>query len=144
MDNKITVKLPALSKNEALARSIVAFFAVELNPTIDELGDIKTAVSEAVTNCVVHGYPDGDPGEITITAEISDETLHITIEDDGVGIEDIAAARQPFFTTGKDEDRSGMGFTIMETFMDALTVENRESGGLRVVMVKSLKRKIQE
>lgn len=134
--------MPALSKNEALARSIVAFFAVELNPTIDELGDIKTAVSEAVTNCVVHGYPDGKVGDITLKAEIEDENLHIAIEDDGVGIEDIDAARMPFFTTCKDEDRSGMGFTIMETFMDTLTVENKESGGLRVTMSKSLKRKI--
>lgn len=144
MNNKITVKMPALSKNEALARSVVAFFAVELNPTIDELGDIKTAVSEAVTNSVVHGYPNGNPGNITITAEIENEDLHIVIEDDGVGIEDIDAARQPFFTTGKEEDRSGMGFTIMETFMNNLFVENKADGGLKVTMIKSLKRKIQE
>ena len=144
MENRVTIKIPALSKNEAFARSAVALFAVELNPTIDELGDIKTAVSEAVTNSVVHGYPNGEAGEITIIAESSDETLHITIEDDGVGIDDIETARQPFYTTGKDEDRSGMGFTIMETFMDSLTVENRIGGGLRVGMVKSLKRKIQE
>lgn len=142
MDNSIRVILPALSRNEALARSIIAFFAVELNPTIDELGDIKTAVSEAVTNCIVHGYPDGKTGEIEIYASIEGESLHIEISDSGVGIADIAEARKPFFTTSDSEERSGMGFTIMETFMDSLAVENREGGGLKVTMDKSLRRKI--
>ena len=142
MDNSIRVILPALSRNEALARSIIAFFAVELNPPIDELGDIKTAVSEAVTNCIVHGYPDGKTGEIEIYASIEGESLHIEISDSGVGIADIAEARKPFFTTSDSEERSGMGFTIMETFMDSLAVENREGGGLKVTMDKSLRRKI--
>lgn len=142
MENSIKVILPAISRNEALARSIVAFFAVELDPTIDELGDIKTAVSEAVTNCIVHGYPDGRPGDIEIYAGIRGDVIHIEISDSGVGIADIEAARRPFFTTAQGEERSGMGFTIMETFMDLLAVENREGGGLKVTMEKSLRRKI--
>lgn len=142
MENSIKVILPAISRNEALARSIIAFFAVELNPTIDELGDIKTAVSEAVTNCIVHGYPNDKSGDIELYAEINDETLHIEISDSGVGIPDINAARQPFFTTSEGEERSGMGFTIMETFMDTLEVENRNFGGLKVTMEKSLRRKL--
>ena len=142
MDNSIKVVLPALSRNEALARSIIAFFAVELNPTIDELGDIKTAVSEAVTNCIVHGYPDGKQGDIEIYAEICGEVLHIEISDNGIGISDIEAARRPFFTTSDGEERSGMGFTIMETFMDSLLVENRSPSGLKVTMEKSLRRKL--
>lgn len=142
MENSIKVILPAISRNEALARSIVAFFAVELDPTIDELGDIKTAVSEAVTNCIVHGYPDGRLGDIEIYADIRGDAIHIEISDSGVGIADIEAARRPFFTTAQGEERSGMGFTIMETFMDLLAVENREGGGLKVTMEKSLRRKI--
>lgn len=142
MDNCINVTLPAISRNEALARSIVAFFAVELDPTIDELGDIKTAVSEAVTNCIVHGYPSEKKGDIRIYARIRGEVLHIEISDSGVGIADIDEARKPFFTTSEGEERSGMGFTIMETFMDSLDVENLEQGGLKVTMEKSLRRNI--
>lgn len=144
MDNNIRVILPAVSCNEALARSIIAFFAVELDPTIDELGDIKTAVSEAVTNCIVHGYPGEKKGDIELYASISGEVLHIEISDSGVGIADIDAARKPFFTTSDGEERSGMSFTIMETFMDSLEVENRKCGGVKVTMEKSLRRKVQE
>lgn len=141
MDNSMTLRLPALSKNEALARSAVAAFAVELDPTIDELGDIKTAVSEAVTNSIVHGYPDGG-GDIEIRAELNDRTIHIEVLDDGIGIADIPAALCPFYTTKAGEERSGMGFTVMETFMDDLKVENRESGGLKVTMEKMLGKRI--
>ncbi len=141
MDNSMTLRLPALSKNEALARSAVAAFAVELDPTIDELGDIKTAVSEAVTNSIVHGYPDGG-GDIEIRAELNDRTIHIEVLDDGIGIADIPAALCPFYTTKAGEERSGMGFTVMETFMDDLKVENRESGGLKVTMEKTLGKRI--
>ena len=137
----MTLRLPALSKNEALARSAVAAFAVELDPTIDELGDIKTAVSEAVTNSIVHGYPDGG-GDIEIRAELNDRTIHIEVLDDGIGIADIPAALCPFYTTKAGEERSGMGFTVMETFMDDLKVENRESGGLKVTMEKTLGKRI--
>ncbi len=142
MNNRIDIILPAISKNEALARSIIATFAVELDPTIDELGDIKTAVSEAVTNCIVHGYPNKTDGEVEIYAEIDGNTLHIEILDNGIGIPDIPAALQPFYTTKTDEERSGMGFTVMESFMDSLKVENRECGGLKVTMEKSLERKL--
>lgn len=141
MDNSMTLRLPALSKNEALARSAVAAFAVELDPTIDELGDIKTAVSEAVTNSIVHGYPDGG-GDIEIRAELNGRTIHIEVLDDGIGIADIPAALCPFYTTKAGEERSGMGFTVMETFMDDLKVENRESGGLKVTMKKTLGKRI--
>ncbi len=141
MDNSMTLRLPALSKNEALARSAVAAFAVELDPTIDELGDIKTAVSEAVTNSIVHGYPDGS-GDIEIRAELNGRTIHIEVLDDGIGIADIPAALCPFYTTKAGEERSGMGFTVMETFMDDLKVENRESGGLKVTMEKTLGKRI--
>ena len=141
MDNSMTLRLPALSKNEALARSAVAAFAVELDPTIDELGDIKTAVSEAVTNSIVHGYPDGG-GDIEIRAELNDRTIHIEVLDDGIGIADIPAALCPFYTTKAGEERSGMGFTVMETFMDDLKVENRENGGLKVTMEKTLGKRI--
>ena len=141
MENSMTLKLPALGKNEALARSIVAAFAVELDPNTDELGDIKTAVSEAVTNSIVHGYPNGG-GDVEIRAEIDNRILHIEVLDRGVGIPDIPAALQPFYTTKTDEERSGMGFTVMESFMDSLKVENREGGGLKVTMEKSLRGKI--
>ena len=141
MDNSMTLRLPALSKNEALARSAVAAFAVELDPTIDELGDIKTAVSEAVTNSIVHGYPDGG-GDIEIRAELNGRTIHIEVLDDGIGIADIPAALCPFYTTKAGEERSGMGFTVVETFMDDLKVENRESGGLKVTMEKTLGKRI--
>ena len=141
MDNSMTLRLPALSKNEALARSAVAAFAVELDTTIDELGDIKTAVSEAVTNSIVHGYPDGG-GDIEIRAELNGRTIHIEVLDDGIGIADIPAALCPFYTTKAGEERSGMGFTVMETFMDDLKVENRESGGLKVTMEKTLGKRI--
>ncbi len=141
MENRMTLKLPAIGKNESLARSIVAAFAVELNPTTDELGDIKTAVSEAVTNSIVHGYPNRD-GEIEINAIIDGETLHIEVLDRGIGIPDIETALQPFYTTKESEERSGMGFTVMESFMDNLSVENRDGGGLKVTMEKSFERKI--
>lgn len=143
MKNKMEIKIPSLSRNECLARNMVALFAVELNPSLEKLSDIKTAVSEAVTNCIVHGYPD-EVGEIEILVMNDNGVLHIEVMDRGVGITDIEKAKQPFFTTKTSEDRSGMGFTVMETFMDNLDVENREGGGLRVVMRKSFVGNLQE
>ena len=140
--NEMRLQLESRSVNEAFARVTVAAFAAALDPTLEEINDIKTAVSEAVTNCIVHGYPDGRPGDIEIYAGIRGDVIHIEISDSGVGIADIEAARRPFFTTAQGEERSGMGFTIMETFMDLLAVENREGGGLKVTMEKSLRRKI--
>ncbi len=137
MNNYIEVKLPALSKNESLARSIIAAFCVELNPTVDDIDDVKTAVSEAVTNCIVHAYVK-NTGEIFMRAHIENNTIVVEIEDSGVGIEDIPEARKPFFTTRPNEERSGMGFTVMESFMDSLEVKRNESGGTSVIMSKKI------
>ena len=140
MDNYIEMKLPAVSKNEAFARNAIAAFCVELNPTVDEIDDIKTAVSEAVTNCIVHAYG-GKEGEITIRASIDGLNLHIAVMDCGVGIDDVESALKPFYTTRPDEERSGMGFTIMETFMDELVVRSVKGEVTSVEMTKSFYRK---
>ena len=134
-NNIMEIKFPALSVNEAFARTCVASFCLQLNPTIEELNDVKTAVSEAVTNCVVHAYPN-KVGEIYLKAEIFDDSVIITIKDDGIGITDFEKARQPFFTTKPDSERSGMGFAVMESFMDELTLSKNEEKGLVVVMKK--------
>lgn len=137
-DNYIRVRFPSLSCNEALARSIAGSFSAILDPTMEELCDIKTAVSEAVTNCIVHGYPDST-GEICMECELqSDRAIKIVISDDGVGIPDIKVAREPLFTTGGD-DRSGMGFTIMERFMTSLAVESEPGKGTKVTMLRKLR-----
>lgn len=136
MDNFMSLKIEAISRNEAFARSVVGAFCVELNPTLDQINDVKTAVSEAVTNCIVHGY-NKNGGIITINAKIIDNSIHIEIIDNGIGIGDITKARQPFFTTRDDDERSGMGFTVMESFMDELFVENIATGGSKVKMVKN-------
>ena len=135
MDNSIEIKIPAVSKNESLARNIIAGFCVELNPTIDEIDDVKTSVSEAVTNCIVHAYE--EKGDIVIRANISGNTLHIEVEDFGMGINDIEQAMQPFYTGKPEAERSGMGFTIMKSFMDELIVINKENGGVLLRMSKS-------
>lgn len=138
MDNnemKLTIK--SLSENEIFARSVVASFCVGLNPTIEEIGDIKTAVSEAVTNCVVHAYPDR-VGYIDIFVSIFENTVTIKIQDYGVGIADIKKAMQPFFTSKPYNERSGMGFTVMEGFMDKVEVTSRVNGGTCVVMTKEI------
>ena len=132
-ENYMTLTFPSRSCNEAFARAAVACFAAQLDPTLDELGDIKTAVSEAVTNCIVHAYPD-TVGEIMLKAAVTDgQTLTITVRDRGVGIADLRQARMPMFTTGSDE-RSGMGFTIMETFMHELRVTSQPGKGTTVHM----------
>lgn len=136
--NSMKIEFPSLSANESFARSAVACFAAQLDPTLDELGDIKTAVSEAVTNCIVHAYPD-TIGKITLRAKIIDGgILEIVIRDKGCGISDVQKAREPMFTTGGD-DRSGMGFTIMESFMDSLRVRSKQGGGTVVTMRKKIK-----
>lgn len=137
MDNYMTLKIKAVSRNESFARSAVAAFCVELNPTLDDLSDIKTAVSEAVTNAVVHGY-EGKEGIVTIHAGIDGNIVHIEVSDEGKGIEDISLARQPFFTTKPDAERSGMGFTVMESFMDTLEVFHNTPRGTVVKMSKNL------
>ena len=137
-DNYIRLELPSRSSNEAVARGVVAAFAAQLDPTLEELGDIKTAVSEAVTNCIVHAYPD-TVGSIHLHCETyPDRTLSLEIRDQGVGIPDVQAARAPMFTTGGAE-RSGMGFTIMEKFMSTLQVESAPGAGTRVTMTRTLR-----
>lgn len=138
-DNKFSLKFDAKLINEGFARSMVATFCVQLNPSISELNDIKTAVSEAVTNCIVHGYQN-TVGEIDMLVGIRNNVIYIKIVDHGIGIEDIEKARQPFFTTKRKEERSGMGFTLMESFMDTLNVYNTAGGGLTVEMSKEIEK----
>lgn len=139
-DNYIKIEFPSKSCNEAFARTTAGVFASQLDPTLEELGDVKTAVSEAVTNCVVHAYPE-NIGKIMMRCRILDgDRLEIVIRDWGRGIEDIEKAREPMFTTG-GEERSGMGFSIMESFMDTLTVRSRPGEGTTVIMSRTLPRR---
>ena len=139
-ENYMILEFPSKSANEAFARSAVACFAAQLDPTMEELGDIRTAVSEAVTNCIVHAYPDS-LGIITVRCRIlKDNTLDIVIKDKGVGIQDLEQARRPLFTTG-GSDRSGMGFTIMESFMTSITVVSELGKGTSVHMRRKLQRR---
>lgn len=135
--NFMEVSFKALSVNEGFARVCVAGFCVQLNPSIDELGDIKTAVSEAVTNCVVHAYPKGN-GIITMRCEIVGNEVKIVVKDSGIGIKDIEKAREPFYTTKPSEERSGMGFAVMESFMDKVEVLPNGENGLVVTMYKRI------
>ena len=139
MINTMLLKVPAKSENESFARSVVAAFCVGLNPTIDEINDIKTAVSEAVTNCVVHGYQSRQSNHdiITIECKLFPEMLEVIISDHGVGISDITQAMEPFFTTEPNGERSGMGFTVMQSFMDKISVNNQSGGGTVVIMQKN-------
>ena len=139
-DNYMSLEFPSKSTNEGFARSAVAAFAAQLDPTMEELGDIRTAVSEAVTNCIVHAYPDGY-GLITMRCRIlKDGVLDIVIKDKGVGIADLEQAKRPTFTTGGC-DRSGMGFTIMESFMTSLQVTSKVENGTTVHMRRKIQRK---
>ena len=138
--NYIKIEFPSRSANEALARMTAAAFASQLDPTMEELGDIKTAVSEAVTNCIVHAYRD-TIGPITVRCRVlPDNVLDIVVKDKGCGIADVAAARKPMFTTG-GEERSGMGFTIMESFMTSLRVTSKVGKGTTVHMKRKIVRR---
>ena len=137
--NEMTLRFNSLSVNEGFARAAVAGFCVQLNPTLDEITDIKTAVSEAVTNCVVHAYPKS-LGQIEIWVGVSDQTVVVKVRDWGVGIKDIKRARESFFTTKPSEERAGMGFTVMESFMDNVVVSSKDSG-VEIVMTKRLEGK---
>ena len=140
INNYIVLEFSSRSANEAFARQAVAAFAAQLDPTLEELGDIKTAVSEAVTNAIVHAYPD-TIGKVKVRARIlEDSILEISVRDWGRGISDVVRAREPLFTTG-GEERSGMGFTIMESFMDSLKVSSREGRGTGVVMRRRITRR---
>ncbi len=139
--NNIKIEFLSRSSNESFARTAIACFAAQLDPTLEELGDIKTAVSEAVTNSIVHAYPD-TLGRIMLRARLFDDnSIEITVRDWGCGIDDISQARSPMYTTGGD-DRSGMGFTIMESFMDSLRVRSRPSRGTTVVMRRKISMRV--
>ena len=139
-DNYMILEFPSKSANEAFARSAVSCFAAQMDPTMEELGDIRTAVSEAVTNCIVHAYPN-ELGVITLRCRIlKDHVLDIVVKDKGGGIGDLQQARQPMFTTG-GMDRSGMGFTIMESFMTSLDITSQPGKGTTVHMRRKLARK---
>ncbi len=134
--NKMQIKFPALSVNEGMARATVAAFVSQLDPSVTELADIKCAVSEAVTNCIVHGYRE-TTGPITITVSILEgRAVKIEVKDKGCGISDVAQARQPLFTTDAAGERSGMGFTVMESFTDRLRVTSKLGSGTTVTMLR--------
>ena len=137
VENQVTLDFPSRSANEGFARAAAACFAAQLDPTLEEVNDIKTAVSEAVTNAIVHAYPDSI-GQVVVKVRICpDQVLEVTVRDHGRGIPDVEKARQPMYTTG-GEERSGMGFTIMESFMDKLSVRSTPGRGTTVVMRKRL------
>ncbi len=142
--NRMELVLPAISVNEGMARAAVAAFCAQLSPDTTELADIKCAVSEAVTNCIVHAYPH-KKGRFYITVSLfSDRTVRIAIRDKGCGIPDVRRAREPLFTTDAAGERSGMGFTVMENFMDRLTVTSRAGGGTLVILTKRLGQSAEE
>lgn len=138
MKNNMSLKFDALPENESFARSVVAAFCVPCNPTMEIINDIKTAISEAVTNCIVHGYENSRNGEILIEANIEDTTLKVKISDYGKGIINIEEALTDFFTSQEEDERSGLGFTIMKSFMDSLGVESIPGSGTTVEMTKRL------
>lgn len=135
--NSMKLKFISLSENETFARTVISAFCLPLNPSISELNDIKTAVSEAVTNAVVHAYPD-TPGYVCMYAERIGKTVHIKISDEGIGIENLSEAIEPFFTSRPEEERSGMGFTIMQTFMDDVKITSELNKGTEITMSKTI------
>jgi stage II sporulation protein AB (anti-sigma F factor) len=138
MRNEMNLQFSALSQNESFARVTVAAFIAQLDPTLDELTEIKTVVSEAVTNAIIHGYENNPEGIVYISVSIEDGMVDLTIRDEGVGIKDIEEARQPLFTTKPDLERSGMGFTIMENFMDEVEVHSEPGSGTEIRLRKLL------
>ena len=138
MNNILEVKFSAKSENESLSRVIVASFAAKLDPTLDEISDIKTAVSEAVTNAIIHGYDEDESKFVYLRCEMNDRTIKVVVEDRGNGIEDIEQAMQPMYTSKPELERSGMGFSFMESFMDNLEVASIKGEGTKVVMTKTI------
>jgi len=135
-DNKMSIEFVSKSQNEGFARVAVAAFVAQLDPTVDEINDVKTAVSEAVTNSIIHGYENKEDGLVRIDAEINENEVTLVISDNGTGIDDIGQAMEPLYTSRPDLERSGMGFTVMETFMDELKVESEKGIGTKVVVKK--------
>lgn len=138
MSNILETKFSAKSENESLSRVIVASFAAKLDPTLDEISDIKTAVSEAVTNAIIHGYDEDESKFVYLRCEIIDRTIKVVVEDRGHGIEDLEEAMQPMYTSKPELERSGMGFSFMESFMDNLDVSSIKGEGTKVVMTKTI------
>ena len=138
MNNVISVRFSAVSQNENFARAVIAAFASHLNPTLEQLSDIRTAVSEAVTNAIIHGYEQNPDAFVSMDCSIDDDLLKIRICDDGCGIPDIELARKPFYTTRPELERSGMGFAVMEAFMDRVSVESAPQKGTAVTMEKRI------
>ena len=136
MDNEMTLTFLALSENEALARVAVTGFIAQLDPTIDELSEFKTVVSEAVSNAIIHGYEEDGKGVVTVHAKREDDIVTVSVLDKGVGIEDVSQAMEPLFTTKSAMERSGMGFTIMDSFSDQLTVMSKWQEGTTVTFTK--------
>ncbi len=142
-DNEVNLVLESKGINESLARVIVVSFITPLNPTINIVNDIKTAVSEAVTNAIIHGY-DGQAGKIYMNLRLKNDILQVEIKDNGIGIKDIDVVKEPLYTSKPEMERSGMGFTVMETFMDKLTVTSTYGLGTTIVMTKNLSREVIE
>lgn len=138
MRNEMKLQFSALSQNESFARVTVAAFVAQLDPTLDELTEIKTVVSEAVTNAIIHGYSNDSEGIVYIEVTLEDDKVHLMIRDEGCGIHNLEEARQPLFTSKPELERSGMGFTIMENFMDKVEVNTEESIGTTIRMTKYL------
>ena len=137
-ENTMKCEFPSLSRNEALARSLISSFLIQLDPTVSELADIKCAVSEAVTNCIVHGYRNTVGNIILSVSSYGDRTVKIEIKDRGCGIENIDKAMEPLYTTDPDGERSGMGFTVMESFCDRVRVISKKGKGTKVTLIKKL------
>lgn len=138
--NYMAIQFAAKSANESLSRMVIASFMAQMDPTLEEIMDVKTAVSEAVTNAIVHGYEGRSDGIVEMECKVEKERLYIEIRDCGVGIGNVKEAMQPFYTTKKDAERSGMGFAFMEAFMDELTVESAPGKGTTVCLTKIMKR----
>ena len=138
MNNIMEVKFSAKSENESLARVIAASFAAKLDPTLDEIADIKTAVSEAVTNAIIHGYDEDESKFVYLKCKIEGNKVEIIVEDEGHGIEDVDLAMQPLYTSKPELERSGMGFSVMESFMDDVKVSSIKNKGTKVIMLKNI------
>lgn len=137
MNNQMELTFLAIAENEAFARMVISAFLVQVNPTLNVISEVRTAVSEAVTNAVVHAYDEGD-GKVVLRAQVDEARVSIEVEDFGRGIENIAQAMQPFYTSQPDKERTGMGFALMQSFMDSVQVSSHPGSGTRVVMSKRL------
>ena len=136
--NRVSITMEGLSENISFARVAATAFITPLDPSVEEVTEIKTAVSEAVTNAIIHGYPAEGTGRVHMTISAQDKTVTIEVADDGIGIADIDTARRPLFTTKEELERSGLGFTVMESFMDSVTVESTPGEGTKVTLTKTL------